>query len=750
MIDPGPNEPPNEPATTRADQRPARPQQPRNALRRLKGAHSDAGAAAGPFSMRLRLRDYLLLRPHGRRLLTPAAAAWIGSAWVVILLMASIEGFVWGAVGLSLVPAATSWLGPPIALFMFALMFSVIWIVDASLIMSEKPRRAGQGIARAGPLLRWLAGLLVRVAIVAISLYVTAPFIEKLIRADDIAAWHQAQIERYYTERAERLREEVEARATQLDAGYSARIDALEEQRARLDEAVASEQQRRERIAAEYRPEIEVLTQDLAEARKRVGDEVLGRDGRPEGYGPEARKWDARAERLAETLETKRAELGARLQPIEARIEQLRQQIDARNQALADVRAEEQALLGQIRAEVEAEQPPAAPPELTFAARSKALDALRESPAEQGVPHFETVEGFAQAALGILFFALIALKLFEPPSVTAYYSEAVQTLYRRYLDGGLAHIPGFSHDDDPSQRLSPTELAQRWEEWQRDPDGFVKAHRQELDARANLERLDADLAHERELLARRRDGIDHQLALEHRQREAQLRVREQEMELRLAQLGERLADETQLQRERDNWSLERERQQQEEAASEAQRARREQRLNELQQRLERHRTRRLSEREQQLALARRIADNRQAASATEQRMHALASSINANQPSLDQLRDDLETLERQRASSGGRRRFGRLAARARRLRRAIDRRERALAPERDRLEEQRGRLALLDEEYQELQRELDDRRAAEDELQRRCADERAALDALLLAPPPADPPTEPGAPVTSA
>jgi len=69
-----------------------------------------AGAALVPaLPTRLRLRDFFTLRPYGRRLLTPAATVWVGSAWAVILLMAGIEGFVWGAVGASLVPAGSPW-----------------------------------------------------------------------------------------------------------------------------------------------------------------------------------------------------------------------------------------------------------------------------------------------------------------------------------------------------------------------------------------------------------------------------------------------------------------------------------------------------------------------------------------------------------------------------------------------------------------------------------------------------------------
>ncbi|NBC46540.1 MAG: DUF4407 domain-containing protein [Gammaproteobacteria bacterium] len=708
----------------------------RNALMRLDGASAGPYGGLGLDGPRLRLRDYLFLRPYGRQLLTPAAAAWIGSAWVLILLMASLEGFVWGMIGLSLVPAETAWLGPPIGLFLFALLFAVVWVVDASLITSEKPRLSGQALRESGPLLRWLLGLLVRVGIVAISLYVTAPFIEKLIRADDIAAWHQAQVERYFDQRAETLREQVDERIAQLETGFQARIAGLEQQIGRIDEAIATERQRRERIRAEYQPEIEVLTRDLAEARQRVGDEVFGRDGRPAGYGPEARRWNARAELLAETLESKRNELEERVAPIDARIGALQQQLSEINAGLAELRIEEQALRERIRAEIEAEQPPPAPPELTFAARSKALTALRESSGEQGVPHFETVEGFAQAALGVLFFALIALKLFEPPAVQAYYSESVQSQYRKYLAGGLVDIPGFAHHDDPARRLSPAEFARRWEQWERSPDAFLAAYRDELDAKASLDRLDADREHERELLSRRRESIDHQLALEHRQRESELEVREQELQLRLGQFKERLDSETRRQRMRDEWAVEQEHQEQLEANLEAQRARREQRIDALQQRLEQHRSARAACRDQQLNLTRTLAENREAISATAQTLRSVEARINAQQPALRTLRSDLEEAERQRAAKGVSGWLSAPARRSRRLRRGIRRIERLLAPEYRLLDASRGRLTVLETEHEQLRRSLEEQRAAEDELQRRCDDERSALERLLLEPPP--------------
>jgi hypothetical protein len=530
----------------------------RDTLPRLSFARrgDDLPTADTGFPRRPTLLDVFTLRPYGRSMLTPAAAVWLGSAWIVILLMAGIEGFVWGAVGASLVPSAAPWLRLPVAVFMFLLLFSIVWIVDASLIMSERPsftrrRRhtmdAGGGL---GPVARWYLGIGVRIAIVAISLYVTAPFIEKLIRADDIATWHQGQVEQYYKQRDATLREQVRARAEQRDAGLLGRVEALAADIARLEAALGAEQERRERIESEFTPQIEILTRDLAAARGRVGDEVLGREGRPEGYGPEARKWDARATLLEEQLAEVQAQRDARLAGVEGAIAELQGRLAERTDALQQVRTEQAELLAEITATVAADQPPAMPPKLTFAARSKGLSALRNSPAEAGVPHFETVEGFAQAALGILFFALLALKLFEPPAVHAYYSENVQLHYRKYLQGALADIPGFGHHDDPLRRLLPVDFARLWERWERDPPGYAARFQAVHAAQARLARLLADTRYEAELLERRRDDIDARLRLERRRQEAELAARERELDHQAREAARRLTAETDAELER--------------------------------------------------------------------------------------------------------------------------------------------------------------------------------------------------------
>ncbi|MCG6943069.1 MAG: DUF4407 domain-containing protein [Thiohalocapsa sp.] len=507
------------------------------------------------FPHRPTLLDVLTLRPYGRSMLTPAAGIWLGSAWLVILLMAGIEGFVWGAVGASLVPSATPWLRPPVAVFMFVLLFSIIWIVDASLIMSERPsftrrRRHAMGDEGGGPVVRWYLGIGVRIAIVGISLYVTAPFIEKLIRADDIAAWHQAQVEQYYKQRDVTLREQVRARAEQRDAGLLGRVDALQGDIERLETSLAAEREQRKGIEAEFTPQVEVLSRDLADARARVGDEVLGRNGRPEGYGPAARKWNTRVKLLESQLAEVQQQRDQRLSGVESAIAGLQQRLAERTDALQQVRAEQAKLMDDITADVTAEQPPAAPPKLTFAARSKGLNALRNSPAEAGVPHLETVEGFAQAALGILFFALLALKLFEPPSVHAYYSENAQVHYRRYLRGGLAHIPGFDYHDDPVRQLSPVDFARLWARWERDPEGYAARYQAVHAAESRLKRLTADTQYEADLLQARRDDIDARLQLERRRHEEELAAHARELDAKVREAERRMVAETEAELER--------------------------------------------------------------------------------------------------------------------------------------------------------------------------------------------------------
>lgn len=495
------------------------------------------------------LLGVLRLRPYGDSLLTPAVTTWLGFAWVIILLMASSEGIVWGLVGATLVPRDSIWLAPFAGLFMFLLMFAIIWIVDASLIMSERPllrsRRWNPGQNQGfGALLRWAVGILVRLTIVAVSLYVTAPFLAKLIRADDIAAHHQRQVEHYFSQRDMRVQSLIDARTTQIRHSHREQIEPLEQEIERLTESIARERERRAAIEAEYAPEIAILRQDLAAARVRIGDEILGRDGRPEGRGPEARKWEANANLIAGQLAAKQSELDARAGAVVERIETLEQSLRTRTDTLQRLTQTHQRDIERIGAEIAAEQVDAQPPKLSFAARSTALHALRESPDEQGVPHFETVEGFAQAALGVLFFSLIALKLFEPVAVRAYFSETIQMQYRKYLDGGLDDIPGFERSEDPAQRLNAVEFVRLWSAYENDPAAFYADRQTLIEVREPLAQFLAEQSIEHDRLIHRREQLEHTMHCARLRQEHELTAYERELAARTAQLQAQLANET--------------------------------------------------------------------------------------------------------------------------------------------------------------------------------------------------------------
>lgn len=487
--------------------------------------------------------DVLRLRPYGETLLTPAVSVWLGFARVVILLMACIEAVVWGLVGASLVPEHSLWLSPLAGCFLFMLVFSIIWILDASLILSERPslraRAPGQA-AGAGALLRWFLGVLTRLVIVAVSLHITAPFLARLIRADDIEQYHQRQVERYLAERETRLEERLAALRAPIAQQYEAPIALVERDIGRLERLLVEERERHVRIENEVAPELTLLRTELVAAREQLGAEMHGREGRVPGYGPQARQWERQINTLESELAQRQHSLDERLAEARARIQALERERNLEQARLDRLQQERRQRLDALRAELLAAQPEADPPPLTFAARSQALRDLRASPAERGVPHFETVEGFAQALLAILFFALIALKLFEPPAVRAYFSESLQARYRQYLRGALAERPGFESWNDPVQRLDAVEFATLWTFYEEDPERFLAARLDAMRQREPLLALEEEQALRRRQIEQRHANLTEELELARQRRARELAAYERELELRIEQLHERL------------------------------------------------------------------------------------------------------------------------------------------------------------------------------------------------------------------
>ncbi len=512
--------------------------------RQLKQPPSASATVSPPVSFQGRWARFLFLRPYGDQLLTPAVIAWLGFAWIIILLMASIEGVVWGLVGASMVPEHAAHLRPYVGVFMFVLMFAVIWIVDASLILSERPTsHQGQDTeSDKGAQIRWIAGLAVRVLIVGVSLYVTAPFMEKLIRADDIEHYHQRQVERYFTTRDAELQARIDARLEAVNTQLGPRLTHLDERIVQIDSELRDLREFRARIDAQYAPELIQLRTDLADARARYTDEILGRGGRPEGYGPQAQLWEERAEELTQLLATKQAESDAQLGNIGDRITELDTRLRELDAERRELREEYRQRSEQIHAQERAQQPEAVPPRLTFAARSHALGALRDSPEERGVPHFERVDGFAQAALGVLFFSLLALKLFEPQAVRAYFSETIQYQYRKYLSGGLEQIPGFELPKEPAQRLNPVEFARQWQRYEASPEMFYADQQSLHEVSAPVLALRTQNQLDDQMAAQRHEQIAHEVELLQQRRALELMAYQRELELRTASLKQRLED----------------------------------------------------------------------------------------------------------------------------------------------------------------------------------------------------------------
>jgi uncharacterized coiled-coil protein SlyX len=122
-------------------------------------------------------------------------------------------------------------------------------------------------------------------------------------------------------------------------------------------------------------------------------------------------------------------------------------------------------------------------------------------------------------------------------------------------------------------------------------------------------------------------------------------------------------------------------------------------------------------------------------SATEQTILELNHRVGDKRRAMDLRRNQLASVEKQLAGAGAVGRFGRLGRQAALLRREIGRAERSVAPEQNGLAEQRGRLGVLTEKAEQLERAMEDARADECALRHRCESERAKLDALLLAAP---------------
>jgi hypothetical protein len=182
-----------------------------------------------------RLLGYLSLRPYGDALLTPAGAFWIFAVRIAILLMASAEAMAWSYAAFYLATGGIRW-AAGIGAFVFT--FATVCLIDASLMTLDRWARKDDHRITLEPKPHWiersrdLLSIAARVGLVALSMYITAPFLAQLMFNEDVT--RQLRDERIAMRATARqsLLQPVEARLAALQA-------QLDDRRAALDAEVA-------------------------------------------------------------------------------------------------------------------------------------------------------------------------------------------------------------------------------------------------------------------------------------------------------------------------------------------------------------------------------------------------------------------------------------------------------------------------------------------------------------------------------
>lgn len=474
----------------------------------------------------------LTLKPYGEQMASPGVLTWLRSAWTVIFLMALVEGTVWALIGRELAPGNSALVEYAVSAFAFLGIFSLIWVVDASFIMAEKPLlhdpkrvpKVTSALDRESPW-RWRFGVGIRILIVLISLLVTAPLLTLVIRADQIDNLYQEKLATAELARSERERDlfqEAQERATQ---SILAQLTPLLDRRERLELEIEKLRNRLAAPSGGYERELAILDEEFQRRQQDLIDEEQGVYGIP-GRGPNwerkkreldqliVKRDDLRAEAEAATSQ-ERAAIQRRLTESEGQLTQLSKQIAPLETELAQARAQFSA---ESSAEQEDDNSPAL--EMSLGLRWLLLEELladerditqtlrrsngfsRDIDPETKLAHaesagfftnvghffaatgahFRTVDGLAQAILVMLFLALLALKLFEPKSVRLYFNEELRLAWQDYLRGYYDLIPGFRPGGDASLRMNHNEFTRALIQYQENRETFLEEYSQRLES----------------------------------------------------------------------------------------------------------------------------------------------------------------------------------------------------------------------------------------------------------------------------
>jgi hypothetical protein len=178
---------------------------------------------------------YLALKPYGNSLLSPAGAFWIFAVRIAILLMASAEALSWSYAAFYLATGGLRWAA---GLGAFVFTFLTVCLIDASLMTLDRwARRHDHRITLETPPKWWERGrdlfsIGTRVGLVALSMYVTAPFLTQLMFNDDIGRALADERTAIRVKTREALLEPISKRSATLQS-------QMDDRRAALDAEVA-------------------------------------------------------------------------------------------------------------------------------------------------------------------------------------------------------------------------------------------------------------------------------------------------------------------------------------------------------------------------------------------------------------------------------------------------------------------------------------------------------------------------------
>lgn len=136
----------------------------------------------------------LSLKPYGAKLLTPSAHYWFSFMALLVMIMALTEGLTWGYISNYLLPGQYS---GALSLFIGIVIFTLIWIVDATLVTIDLSqttsieRKKDNHRLIVTAILKILSnklgwGAVIRIVVVTLSMMFTAPLLTQVFLSEDI------------------------------------------------------------------------------------------------------------------------------------------------------------------------------------------------------------------------------------------------------------------------------------------------------------------------------------------------------------------------------------------------------------------------------------------------------------------------------------------------------------------------------------------------------------------------------------